>query len=256
MPDQEPKVGATGGTDSAASGEKPAVATAEPVSKAELAALEQRLTATVSQAIDGLAPRLKQSQKDVIEGSVKRNVREAFQGFDSAAEALAPYLKEGTNVPEVKQRLAMQLLADELLGQGEREPAPQGRSQGDGQSPNPLQAEIIKMLTDRGLSGKEPELVDFLGQSKGKPFYQVVRELDDLTNTLVERAKPDPSKILGGGTGGNAPPPADLVAEYRKEMLAARGKGAMAGREIREKYAKLGVPVDTTPIIPTTSRAN
>jgi hypothetical protein len=36
----------------------------------------------------------------------------------------------------------------------------------------------------------------------------------------------------------------ELMGEYKSKMLAARGNKTL-GKEIREKYKKLGVPVET-----------
>ena len=256
MPDQEPKAGASIGSGAAASGTPGESAAAESVSRADLQALETRVLETVNKAVEGLAPRLKQSQRDVIDSKVKASVREQLQGFDAAAEALKPHLKDGVDPAAIKRNMALQLFMDQISGDSdEAVDAPQGQTAGLGQSPNPLASEIQSMLTDRGLTGKEPELVEFLGKVQGKKPYQIISELNTLTTELAERDKPDASKILSGGSGGNLPAP-DHKAEYVKEMLAARGKGAAEGRVIRAKYKRLGVDVDTIPVTPVISLAS
>ena len=49
---------------------------------------------------------------------------------------------------------------------------------------------------------------------------------------------------LGGAPSGT-PSGNQLDEKYKKEMYAVRGKGNMVGRDIKDKYRKLGVEVDT-----------
>lgn len=59
-----------------------------------------------------------------------------------------------------------------------------------------------------------------------------------------ERVSSGSLETLGTGTPASGAT-RDLEADYKKEMLGARGKGATVGRGIRDKYRELGLNTDT-----------
>lgn len=115
-------------------------------------------------------------------------------------------------------------------------------------APDGMQAEIQQILTDRGLSGDEPELAAYAAENRGKPWYQVGAGFAAVADKLSTRA--GGSILAGEGTGTASP---NDVQAYINKVLDLR-KAATTGtdrntlrsslRTLKEEYRKKGVEVD------------
>jgi len=104
-------------------------------------------------------------------------------------------------------------------------------------------AEATRLVTKYGVDPKEPDVAAALnsgGDVEGK--------LAKLAFAKINAPSPTPAQQPV--VQGRPVPPPDVeqqTQEYMKEMKATQGKsgGPSAARAIREKYKKLGVPVDS-----------
>jgi len=187
---------------------------------------------------DSFLERTKQSQRDVITDRVTKAVKAELAQFSEVVDALSAggVLKEGVSPDQLKRDQAVNKLVD-LMTQSDEPKKPEPEAGSD-----PLESEAAKLLERHGLSGKEPEIAEYVKQSAGKGMYEFLRGLDEIGGQVSARKKPSAAGIVP--ESGSPPQKPDLEAEYRKEMLAARGKGMSVGREIKAKYRQRGLNVD------------
>ena len=127
---------------------------------------------------------------------------------------------------------------------GEEEEMPQQTMQ---ETPeyNPMMI-MIQGLFDRygtALEEHDPEVKLVNRDAADEAEYLAsVKEAILAKKARLEKRRSSPAAAPGmTARGGNT---ADLTEKYKQEMLAARGQGYLVGKAIREKYRKLGVPVD------------
>lgn len=111
----------------------------------------------------------------------------------------------------------------------------------------PLQAIVLSMMEREGIvlyeNDPEMSIVKFDAQDEAE-FLSSVKKAIEAKKDRGNKKKPVgnpaavPAITARGGASG------DLVEQYKKEMIAARGQGYLVGRAIKEKYRKLGLPVD------------
>lgn len=95
-----------------------------------------------------------------------------------------------------------------------------------------------RLIEELGLSANDPEVVTALrGDS---PTVAIARLAQRRASQPASHPAAAPPLTGGGGSTGG---PESLKNDYIREMLAARGK-KMLLKEIKEKYRKLGAPVD------------
>jgi hypothetical protein len=227
--------------------EEPAPAP-EYVSKADLEAFGTAL-------VDEIVPRLKQSQKDVIQDRVSSEVKEAMSSFDEAVEMLSPELKEGADIAALRREAFLNnLMAQSTSPEPEPEPEapPQAAAPEPASLPPGREAEIAQILEQHeGLSGTEPELMEYAKANKDKPWWQVGGGFNDLAASIAARNTGTPAGVVA--PQGQASNP-DLKAEFRKELDDAMhpkdAEGNRVGpgrygmnvlRPIQDKYRELGL---------------
>lgn len=223
----------------------------ETISKADvetlLAGVEERL-----------AKRLKQSAGDRIRQTVTSEVKDALAGFDEAAKALAPLLREDATPEQIealKERRFLRSLMETPSPDPEPEPQtpPQAAAPEQPSSPTGLEAEIQQILQGHNLSGSEPELRQYLQERKGRPWYEVGAGFAELAGQVAARA--------GGTAAGVAAPPGqapkrDLAAEFRSEvgeLLKLPHRNPRLLRTLEAKYRALGLSDEDMQVGPTGS---
>ena len=107
-----------------------------------------------------------------------------------------------------------------------------------------MATEIASILQKHGLSGNEPELVEYVKANKEQPWYLAGAGFNELAEKIAGRQS-DPANIMGTGSG--TPPNPNLKAKYLDEVAELRAQGKydrssqVAMREIAAKYEKLGL---------------
>ena len=104
---------------------------------------------------------------------------------------------------------------------------------------------ISQALRNAGVDASDKLAYEALQQSKqGLTQNQLESWLIEQRHTRQSTsASPASATQAGGGIASQGQSPEDLVAEYTKSVVAARGN-ATAVREIQAKYRNLGVPVE------------
>ena len=237
----------------------PASATPEPepspeyVSKSDL---ETFGTALVDQIVPKLTERITKSQRDSIQARVSSEVNERMSELDKAAEVLRPLMREDVSEEDVALVKERQFIRDLMTGsspKSELEPdsPPQEKAPEPASLPPGREAEIQTILETTGVSGTEPELLEYAEENKGKPWYQAGQGFEDLAKSIAARS--------AGTAAGVVPPQGqvsnpDLVADYRKELDAllnpvdSEGKAIVGQRQnygqlsaLQQKHRELGV---------------
>lgn len=218
-------------------------------SEGSFEALEQRLTKHVEATIDKAVSSLKQSQRDTIQDRVTKAVHDApeFQGLRQINEFMERHpelLKEGVKPREVLRSAALDNLVDrELAGSTEqRQPERRDAAQADGSGV--LKAEIGRILQEHGVAEDDPEVIALAKEVQGQPLLVQLTRLNELATQIAGRSD-EPN--VGAARGRKVNP--DLEAKYRQEMLENRGRGNYVGRQIKDKYRKLGLDVDRVALI-------
>ena len=121
------------------------------------------------------------------------------------------------------------------------------------QEVDPVTADGWRIMDDAGvqIEKNDPEAALLAEARTPREYFLAV---ETAIETKRQRTSTEPKEEEGatpprtptnlGGSG--APTPKATVDDYKKEMYAARGQGAVKGREIKDKYRKLGVEVDVT----------
>lgn len=204
-----------------------------------MAQLKDAVAAAVDQTVEKFGPiikdaaaeqgkRTRQSQRDTIKDTVGSTVETALQdlGLSTASPS-----SEDDGSPE--------------------EPARQSEDQ-DEELPSPtdgLAAEMHAILKERGLTGKEPEIAEWISENKGEAWYKTGASFEEMADRIQSRASDAP---IGSGKGKGVSE--DLVREYTDAMndiVSRKAKGeirhtdARSEREaVRTKYRELGVEID------------
>ena len=180
--------------------------------------LEAVIDARLERFAEGLAKRLKQSQKDIVEDRLTKALDKHFG--KPAASAPVPETPASPAPPQATPAAAVTATSG-------------------------FESEIKAILDERGLTGQEPELQEFAQANKGKPWYKVGPQLDELAAKIAARR--------GGSPGGVVVPPGpkpnepELAAQYLEDIAAARKAGRFGAgnlRAIKDKYRKLGLAVE------------
>lgn len=188
--------------------------------------------ALVTKIVDRLIPE--------IDKRVQSTKDRRFSKFDKDLAALKSSLKdglvaEGMDPAEVEEELARRLPSTPA-----KKVVPSSEKVSPGTAPD--LADIQRQLLDKlGISAEDPDVVAL--NQRQLPTGQALAELVALA---TQRAQPTSPAGIVVPSGSSVRP--DLVKSYREEMLAARGKGYNVGREIRDKYRKLGLNVDAISI--------
>lgn len=101
--------------------------------------------------------------------------------------------------------------------------------------------EKAKVLAELELSANDPEVIPLLDL----PEKELAIQAGKLALRKAKQSPPDSSEA--GSLQGGQPAPAgvkQLTQNYIQEMKGAMGKGNQFGNAIKDKYRKLGVPVD------------
>lgn len=210
-----------------------------PISRAEFNKAVGELTSTIG----GLKDSLKQSNRDVIQDSVGKEVqplREEISALASVLERHPELLKEGLDKQAVLRNAALDSIVAGVLEPNDKSPSESPKASDDSGSPSEdktLESGIGEILAKHSLTGKEPELMEYMSESKGKPLFSTLQGLDSLAEKIARRSAGDAGSILPVGSGARTPRP-DLVESYAKEAYAAQGD-PVKFKAIKAKYAEL-----------------
>lgn len=187
--------------------------------EAGLRSNRQSANATIDNRVSGMQTELIESMKSLLP-----------QGTDFEALQDQAWLRSQRKVASVP---------DTPVGE-----PPQAEPTEPSQPESVVEREIATILQAHGLSGDEPELRQYLTESRGKPWYQVGAGLNELAGKIASRTS-DPGNIMGSPSG--SPPSPDLRAQYIQEVKALMATGAydQSGqvelRRIQDRYEKLGL---------------
>ena len=205
---------------------------------------------------DRLADRLKDSARDRVKAEVSSEVSEKLSEFDKVVELLKPHLQENVDVQALKEREFLRNLMAETSSSPDLKPdsPPQEEAPAPASVPPGRETEIQTILEATGVSGEEPELLEYAEKNKGQPWYQVGQGFEDLAKSIAARSAGTPTGVVAP-QGQVANP--DLVKEYRTELdglLYHRdGTGKITGdkrrnmnqlRQLQERYLELGLTAE------------
>jgi len=187
----------------------------QPVSGTDI---ESVIDARLEKFAEGLAKRLKQSQRDIVEDRLTKALDKHFG--KPAASAPAPETPASPAPPQATPAAAVTATSG-------------------------FESEIKAILDERGLTGQEPELQEFAQANKGQPWYKVGPQLDELAAKIAARRGGSPSGVVV--PPGPKPNEPELAAQYLEDIAAARKAGRFGAgnlRAIKDKYRKLGLAVE------------
>jgi hypothetical protein len=195
-----------------------------------------------------LEPWLDETLTRKLQGEKDRRINKVERRLETTEGALArlvELMEGGMNVKQAQQQLRLESALEFIDGLKE---APQGevlatqKPKGGTSGKVAASDEATQLLKEAGLE-EDPEWVERLK----KGFASDGEALRDAANLIVRRVvrqqAPNPAAVIQ--PSGGALPEVDLEKEYRKEMLAAKGKGNNAGAVIRRKYRELGLDVNS-----------
>lgn len=194
----------------------------------------------IEELIQGSTERTKQSQRDAIKDRVE-SVEErllkrltpvlAKAGIDLEQERRA----EGLNI--LAEKFLKDPTADAVLPQATQSSSPASEPAG-----SPETILINTLLTEGGLSRDHPEIAKFLANlPAGRTLGGVTRELGELVEEIGQRKQPSGNIGLPAGSPEAQASLDKLVAGYREDALAVRGKGMKALREVQKKWRDAGL---------------
>ncbi len=204
---------------------------------------------------DALAERVAARVREAIQPDIERGIQSTKDKRFRVLEGIDPdtlgrfkdYLAKNKGDVDAAYR---EMRIDDVLDRGRSEEVDRGRSASAGPSEKRMERYVRRILSSAGIPFKDPEYLKVVEkfQSKGSfdedEFFDEVDDLVERRTTKQERQEsPEAGSVVAEG-GRTSPGRPDLVEKYKAEMMAARGKGAMVGREIKAKYRKLGVEVD------------
>ena len=222
------------------------------VSKSEYqAALEAQEERIVS--------RLKQSTAGKVKAAVSSEVDGRLSEFDEGLKLLRPLMREDVSdedLARVRERQYVQSLMTASSSTPEVEPdsPPQEEVLKPASLPPGREDEIQSILDATGVSGEEPELLEYADKNKGEPWWKVGEGFNTLAEQIAARSAGTPAGVVAP-QGQVANP--DLVKEYRTELdglLYHRdGTGKITGdkrrnmnqlRQLQERYLELGLKAE------------
>ena len=203
-------------------------------------------SALTPESIAALSQALKPVIEDTIDRKFKSTTDKRFsrleQGESVMREVLATLKEQGVTLPPaLEQQFQMQEYIDKRLSERGVPPSADKSISAEAgiDSGNAVQ-QIVKELQ---LDTSDPEVLQLLSGT-----YRDYNHMFHEAALLVARklSKPVPSSASSPPIPGgliNQPNEAELIGNYKKEMLAARGKKELA-RSIQEKYRVLGTPIE------------
>jgi hypothetical protein len=189
--------------------------------------------------LDGELDKRLQSQKDRRFSKLEKQ----FDDVDARLTRFAELVQGGMKPDQARQQLDVEDAVDYVrqLRQGKRAGAPVDQPALGSAEQEQAMTEANEILKEAGLDS-DPAWVETLRKTT---FKDGAHLLKTAATFVIKRttAKPPENPATTISPGGGTLPRPDLEAAYQKEINAARGKGAAAGRVIREKYRALGLNV-------------
>lgn len=107
----------------------------------------------------------------------------------------------------------------------------------------------MEVLTKFKMSANDPDVLAVMEQANGNAV-DLAYGLSELKTTRAAKPQPSLSANAASTSGIHTPQetPEKLVADYQKDMLAARGNVALL-KQVKETARKKGVPVDTVAFV-------
>ena len=201
--------------------------------------------------------RLKQSTGDKVKAAVSSEMSEKMSGLDKAVELLRPLMREDVSEEDVALVKERQFIRDLMAGSSS-EPEVESEAPSQAEVPEPassppgFQDEIQSILDTTGVSGEEPELLEYAEKNKGKPWYQTGPGFEELAKSIAARSAGTSAGVVASqGQVANT----DLVQDFHKELdalqnprdsegnlLPGRRRGSMEQlRQLQQKHRELGV---------------
>lgn len=181
-----------------------------------------------------------QSTKDRRFSQIERKL----ESTDGALARFAELVKGGMTPDQAQERLKFESAIEWVeqqrnqpaRGSETSEPKPARGNAGGAQAID----EAAQFLKEAGLS-EDPEWVKMASEGFTSSHEAVKAATNLIIRRMLKGRNANPAAVIQ--PSGGSLPPQNLEEEYRKELLAAKGKGNDAGREIRRKYRELGLNI-------------
>ena len=199
--------------------------------------------AIVSKLRSALLEELKPVIQQTIEKQVQSTKDKRIAKIEGRLGMLAELEEQGATIPEnLKQEMRFRDLEERLTRPAQPAQSPDDGSSGQKQAV----ADAIAELNKYNLPSNDPAFFEILkgNYPQGRSQFDL-KVMDYILEKLSPPKPANPADIVqspvtAGAEGKN---PEALISNYQKEMLAARGNASQV-RAIKDKFIKLGVPVD------------
>lgn len=200
-----------------------------------------------------------------IETQIEKAVSKAFRAIQSSQskqeQRIKQFVQQQVNVfrgqgvevtPEMERAITAsvkeQFVEPESKDEPETQPAQVAKPKPAARGNDPSEAfafEQADLFDVDVLDPKDPEAAMLEGAKSLKEWKRLVVEATIAKAERVRanppQVKPIPSAVSAAGVDSTQ----SLATAYKTELLANRGKGMVVGEQIKEKYRKLGLDVDT-----------
>lgn len=193
--------------------------------------------------LDALAEKVAAKLTPTFEEMSKRSAQSAVDKRAYQFDRVAEYLKASGGDPKKAAReMALDQMIERETGNPSSEPEVRGRTKGKDNETRV--AEFLENLKEESdVEFTNAELKTIWPEDKEYPNLEAA--FNDIRKAAWKKVR---QESVGTGAvvqeGGRRASRPDAEKKYRDEMLAARGRGAAVGREIKAKYRKIGVDVD------------
>src|SRR3990167_6122685 len=198
--------------------------------------------AIVSKLRSALLDELKPVIQQTIEKQVQSTKDKRIAKIEGRLGMLAELEEQGATIPEnLKQEMRFRDLEERLT----RPAQPAGSVDNGLSTQKQAVTDAIAELNKYDLSTNDPAFIELLrGQYANRDAFDA-KVQRYIVGKLSPQKPANPADIVqspvtAGAEGKN---PEALISNYQKEMLAARGNASQV-RAIKDKFIKLGVPVD------------
>jgi hypothetical protein len=198
----------------------------------------------VNKVVERLAPTLEQLTERKAKSLQDKRFSKIEKELGLRSNVLAELEEAGVEIPkDVRTEMRLRELEDRRPDQS-TQPAPV-RDNGLSQQ----KAAVTDAIAELTKNELDPNDAGFIELLRGK--YASRAEFDlAVQRHIVSKLKPaksaNPADVVQSPARGGTPAKSveTLAADYKKEILDARGKGSRFGDAIKDKYRQLGVDVD------------
>jgi hypothetical protein len=219
-----------------------AQASGEPIQSGGVGHEQQFVTKADMEAFAQRVERLIQSTTDKQESRLKKE-------FDQrVAKQAATFAELGIQMTDddkrsIAREVALSAARDGARpGQGDVSPAQQAK--------HPVDVQAEGVLRELGVSWDDMtlrEVNSLVRDQSPEAYLESVRKAAQSAAKRVgpDAPRPNSTPATAPAIGGGQPAGGDLAAQYRQEVIAAKGKGPNAFMDIRKRYRERGLDVES-----------